>query len=184
MSGKEVWEEYPEIWSTKSSYFSWLRGGLRRVWSKCPVKIVFMQSNRFRIPSPRGGNYKPVWGAVCELCEETFQQKDLQVDHGEEVGSLKDFEDLAGFTKRLLAPAEGTLRFVCKPCHKIHSHSQRFNLTFEEARVAKLVIAKMKLPVSEQKTILANYSVLEVDMSNSAKRKESFEIIFNTGGEI
>ena len=32
---KEPWEAYPDVWPTKASFFSWLRGGLRRaLWEK------------------------------------------------------------------------------------------------------------------------------------------------------
>lgn len=47
------------------------------------------------------------------------------MDHVQECGSLRAFEDLPGFVKRLFVEADG-LRVVCKRCHhkKTHTHTQ------------------------------------------------------------
>ena len=43
--------EMSHVWKTESAFMSWLRGGIRRMWSKHPVRIEFMKQNRTRIPN-------------------------------------------------------------------------------------------------------------------------------------
>jgi len=44
--------------------------------------------------------------------------KEIQVDHVEPCGSLKTFEDLPGFVRRLFCEADG-LQVLCKAnCHR------------------------------------------------------------------
>jgi hypothetical protein len=43
-------------------------------------------------------------------------QKETQVDHIVECGSLRRFEDLPGFTERLFCEKEG-LQILCRRCH-------------------------------------------------------------------
>ena len=50
---KKLWELYPEIWKTESEFMSWIRGGIRRIWSKHPVKLEFIKQNRVKIPNPK-----------------------------------------------------------------------------------------------------------------------------------
>ena len=47
----KLWELYPNIWKSESAFMSWLRGGIRRMWSHHPVRIEFMKQNRIRIPT-------------------------------------------------------------------------------------------------------------------------------------
>lgn len=47
------WTQHPSIWKTKSSFFSWLRGGIRRsLWNKSPIKLEYIKKHRKRIPNP------------------------------------------------------------------------------------------------------------------------------------
>ena len=53
--------EMSNVWKTESAFMSWLRGGIRRMWSKHPVRIEFMKQNRIRIPNPnKSGKAKEV----------------------------------------------------------------------------------------------------------------------------
>lgn len=183
MSDNAPWEDYPDIWKNKTAYFTWLRGSMRRIWSKSPLKIKFIQANRFRIPSPRGKKYADVWGGKCSSCGNTFQQKELQVDHLVEAGSLRGWEDFDGFGKRLLAPMKGDLQLVCKPCHKIITHSQKKGLSFEEASIEVGVIAKCKLPPERQKEELLEAGFTELEISNAPKRRVCYTKLLKEGRE-
>ena len=37
--GKEPWEQCPDVWKTKAMFFQWMRGQMRRAWSRHPVKV-------------------------------------------------------------------------------------------------------------------------------------------------
>ena len=63
---RKMLSEMSHVWKTESAFMSWLRGGIRRMWSKHPVRIEFMKQNRIRIPNPnKNGKAKEVWGGVC-----------------------------------------------------------------------------------------------------------------------
>ena len=49
---RKMLSEMSHVWKTESAFMSWLRGGIRRMWSKHPVRIEFMKQNRIRIPNP------------------------------------------------------------------------------------------------------------------------------------
>lgn len=53
-----------------------------------------------------------------------FMQKQTQVDHIKECGSLRAYSDLPGFVERLFCEKDG-LQIVCKPCHKEKTNLQR-----------------------------------------------------------
>lgn len=50
------------------------------------------------------------------MCGNWFPEKEVQVDHIEECGTLKTFLDASGFLERMLCEKEG-MRCVCKACH-------------------------------------------------------------------
>jgi hypothetical protein len=143
---KELWEQYPQIWRSKSAFFSWIRGGLRRaLWMKHPVKLLFMNKHRQRVDNPNPKGKAPtVWGGVCSMCHGTFTQSQLEVDHIEGAGSLKSLDDLQGWVERLVFVAEDDLRFVCKDCNKALSDAQKNGTTYEEAIINKQAIALQK----------------------------------------
>lgn len=60
----------------------------------------------------------------CDECTEWFVQKDVEVDHIIPCGSLKTYDDLPGFVRRLFVGKDG-LRVVCKPCHKTKTQEAR-----------------------------------------------------------
>lgn len=168
------WEDFPSIWRNKSAFFTYLRGAFRRAWNKSPVKIKKLQQDRFKIPNPSKKGKREIWGAKCEVCENTFPMKDIQVDHKIEAGSLNDFSDIEGFVTRLLACGKDDLRLVCKECHTCLTHASKYGLTFEEAKVEKEIIAKMKAPVKKQKEELLKAGFSEGEVSNATKRKECY----------
>ena len=53
----------------------------------------------------------------CAACEQWFMQKQVEVDHLVEAGSLKSYEDLPGFVERLFTSPD-KLQVLCKDCHK------------------------------------------------------------------
>jgi hypothetical protein len=49
----------------------------------------------------------------------------LQIDHVEECGSLKCYEDIAPFLKRLTPESVSAFRVLCKICHQKFTNQQR-----------------------------------------------------------
>lgn len=51
-------------------------------------------------------------------------EKEVQIDHIVEVGSLTCSNDLPGFVDRLFCEVEG-FQTLCKPCHQVKTNSAR-----------------------------------------------------------
>lgn len=99
---------------TDSRYFSFIRSNLRRAWSKYPVKFQVLKENRRPF---QGDDKRTKWEYNCAICSKWFKTKDVEVDHIEPAGSLKEYSDLPAFVERLFCTKDN-LRVLCKPCHK------------------------------------------------------------------
>lgn len=139
---KSPWLNYPQIWPTKSSFLSFLRGGIRRaLWNRSPIKLEFIKKYRRKIKNPNPkGKVKEVWGGTCNLCGNEFPSNQLNVDHREGQNSLRELSDLQSFMESIVLVQESDLQFVCLPCHKIKNLQERTGVDFETARVEKSVI--------------------------------------------
>ena len=169
----EPWEQCPDVWKTKATFFQWMRGQMRRAWSRHPVKVAYMSNHRTRVPLGRPTVKNPkglVWGCTCEHCNQQFKQTECEVDHIDAAGSFKGWEDFEVWMTKLMHINFNSIRIVCKECHRIISYAERTGMTFDAARQAKQVIAFTKLSVHKQVGTLEFY-VGAGDYSNAAKRK-------------
>ena len=99
---------------TEAAFWSFIRSSLRRrtmVWK--PINEVKKEARRPYV----GENKRRKWKYQCAACKNYFSDKEIQVDHKIEAGSLKSGKDLEGFVERLFCEKEG-LQVVCKACHK------------------------------------------------------------------
>jgi 5-methylcytosine-specific restriction endonuclease McrA len=104
-------------WTT-ARFFGFIRSALRRTWTRWPEQ--YRARHMARRPY-KGKNKLQKWEFLCAECNEWFMAKNTQVHHKIECGQLKTFKDIAGFTERLLCPAEN-LMVLCKKCHKQKHH--------------------------------------------------------------
>ena len=168
---RKMLSEMSHVWKTESAFMSWLRGGIRRMWSKHPVRIEFMKQNRIRIPNPnKNGKTKEVWGGVCALTGELTPQTSLEVDHKKGNHSLRSIDDIQSFIESILLVTFEDLQLVSKDAHKIKSYAEKYNMTFDEAKVHKEVIEICK---DRQKVVdkLLEYNV-QSPPSNAKARRE------------
>lgn len=156
-------------WKNSVSFFTYLRGCLRKAWSRNPVKLNVLKAKRKQIKNPNPKGNKPtVWGAECEMCHKEFVLKDIQVDHVIAAGSLTKTEDIQGFVERLLYVTEDSLRLVCKWCNSSLAYAEKQGVSFEEARIEKEAILIMK--EKRDKEWLIERGV--VPESNATKRRK------------
>ena len=168
---RKMLSEMSHVWKTESAFMSWLRGGIRRMWSKHPVRIEFMKQNRIRIPNPnKNGKAKEVWGGVCALTGELTPQTSLEVDHKKGNHSLRSINDIQSFVESILLVTFDDLQLVSKDAHKIKSYAEKHNMTFEQAKVHKEIIEICK---DKQKVLdkLLEYNV-QSPPSNAKARRE------------
>lgn len=73
----------------------------------------------------KGPNKRQKVEVHCEGCNQWFPRQQVEADHvGEGAGSLRSFEDVAGFLERLFAEREGWRR-LCVSCHEKRTAEQR-----------------------------------------------------------
>ena len=179
---KKPWEEFPHIWKSESAFIVWIRGGLRKLWSKHPVKLEFMKANRKRIKNPNptaSKRFPEVWGAECNICKKDFTQNEIQIDHRGDEGTFTTMSEIEVYARHLYLVGFDDLQSVCKPCHKIINHSQRTGTSFEEAAMLKEVIRIFKEESKEDiiDFILAYDFNQEYNVNNEKARKESVTTI-------
>jgi len=172
--GKEPWEQCPDVWKTKAQFFQWMRGQMRRAWSRHPVKVAYMHQHRKRVPLGRVTTKNPqglVWGCQCEHCHQEFKQTECEVDHIDAAGSFKGWEDFEAWMHKLMHINFDSIRIVCKECHRIISYAERMGYTFEEAKLEKEVIAFTKLPIPKQIELIGTGSF----PTNAKQRRAAYK---------
>lgn len=98
---------------SESAFFGMIREGLRqksRWW-----KPILNTKKAAQIPYT-GTNKRRKYSYLCSECGGEFDAKQVVVHHIVECGSLRSFEDLPGFAKRLFCEQSG-LQLICKGCH-------------------------------------------------------------------
>ena len=135
------WDVPGVPWKTESAFYGWVRGQLRKGWSRHPVKNLLIQNNRFKKDNGKG---RKTWHLECSICKEDTPQTKIQIDHIHPAGSLKTTEDIGKFVERLYFVTFDTIRPVCIPCHEVLTFAERKGITFDEAVVEKQVVDIMK----------------------------------------
>lgn len=106
---------------TEAQFRGWIRSALRRLSQRWkPLYQTYNKAKRAIEDTERSlwGN-RVRWVYQCEVCENWFPKKLVQVDHKVPCGSLSNIETDAGpFILRLLCEADG-LRLLCLECHHL-----------------------------------------------------------------
>lgn len=170
----EPWVEFENIWSTKSKFMSWVRGGIRSgLWKRHPVKLEYMKSKTVLVENtnPRSMKAHPkVKACACEICGEVVTLANIEVDHVKGNHSLKSMDDLRSFIEGMIMVRFEDLQMVCKPCHKIKTHAEKKGLSFEDARIDKQMIDICKGSAEAVKSWLVQRGITPA--GTVGKRKE------------
>ncbi len=161
-------------WRNSVAWFTYLRGCLRKAWSRHPTRIAVVNKQRKQIENPGKGHRKTVWGFDCSLCGNTFPIKECQVDHITPAGSLQKTSDIQGFVERLLYIREEDLRLVCKNCNMSAAYAEKQGISFEEAACIKKVIKMEK-----EKSLVAFLEQNDTIPARTAKarREQAIDIL-------
>lgn len=177
-SSKQMpWQLKGVPWKTEAAFWGWVRGILRKGWSRHPVKLEYIKQHRKRIKNPNPkGKVPEVWGCTCEMCGNDFVQSMIEIDHLNAASSLRCIEDLQGFAERLLVVTFEDIRALCKPCHSIVTLSQKKGVSLEEATLEQKVIAIDKLNVTEVKKWLLERGITPAT-NKPGRRKQIKEFL-------
>lgn len=179
---KKPWLVEGSPWKTESAFWVWVRGVLRKGWSKHPIKIEYIKRHRMRVPNPKPSKRFPeVWGMECECCKKLVVQSEIQIDHIGDSSSFTGLDDARSYIEHLFLIDYESIRPLCLECHKIVNVMQAQKLTFEEARIQKEIIRISKLPKQELLAYLEQEGYSGESVSNDKKRRACVELILNKG---
>ena len=119
-------EEYPK-WS-EAKFFQFIRSGLRSKWTRWPPKFEVLNAARREY---QGDNKRQKYEYKCAKCRKHYPQKEVSVDHIEPVGTLRSFDDLPEFCRRLFV-GTSKLQLLCKRCHDKKTAAERKNKNNKE----------------------------------------------------
>ena len=169
------WEtkEGKQVWKSKSEYFNWLRGNLRKIWSDYPVRKVWKKESLRPVTSKErlGKAFHPSTKSVgqCVMCKDWMAGSKLECDHKKPSNGCSDWESVPSFVSYCVSEPATEFQLICKPCHRIKTYAERMGITFEEAKAAKKIIALMKDKKKVDK-LLAKHNL---PSNNDKARKES-----------
>jgi len=104
---------------TRSRYFQFIRSALRAAFNRYPAKFAAKKkAEKIVIGSRHKYEYQ------CAQCTEWFMGKEVQVDHKVPAGSLKEYEDIGEFCRKLFCESTD-LQLLCKPCHQLKTNEER-----------------------------------------------------------
>lgn len=104
---------YP-AWSD-AKFWSFIRSGLRSKWSRWPPKYEVLAAAKRKSKSE---NKRLKYEYQCAACRGWFPNSAVSVDHINPVGTLRDYDDLPSFVRRLFVGVE-QLQVLCSACHSI-----------------------------------------------------------------
>lgn len=108
---------------TESYILSRIRATLRRLSIQMPAARICRLNARRAYTA--GVNPRQKYEVQCSRCKEWFSDKFIDVDHVEPAGSLRSFDDVGPFARRLLFPGPDGLRCLCKECHKARHREEK-----------------------------------------------------------
>lgn len=113
--------EWP-TWS-EAKFWSFIRSGLRSKWSRWPAKYAVLAAAKRPY---KGQNKRQKYEFQCAKCKKWYAQKDVSVDHIEPVGSLRSYDDLPDFCRRLFVGVD-KLQVLCKKDHDAKTRAESQN---------------------------------------------------------
>jgi hypothetical protein len=108
---------------TEKAFFSWIRSHARRLSLKWKPRSDFLKEHRRPYI---GDNKRTKWEYQCRDCLGWFIQKNIEVNHIIQCGSITCFGEIGGFYERLLCEKDG-YEILCKECHRRLTNKQLYD---------------------------------------------------------
>lgn len=142
-----------------------VRGAVRKAWMRSNTKLSLLAKSAIHVTDvpkdrlPKGLTKASKWLYECSMCKDYFIPSKIQCDHIKGEHSLKTYDDMVGFTQSILDVGWEDLQLLCVDCHSYKTYSERYNVTLDEARKEKEVIAIMNSGVVKQKAFIKKHGV-------------------------
>lgn len=107
---------------TESKYFSTIRSALRKAFQYYkPMQEALNLASRPYV----GTNKLQKKEFQCNECKKWFKRVDVQIDHVQELGELRSYDDIVPFIKRLTTESVSDYQILCKPHHLVKTLKAR-----------------------------------------------------------
>jgi hypothetical protein len=156
----------------KPDFFVWLRSGLRSLSRKHAPLYEALAAAKHPY---KGSNPRQRFCYKCACCGLMWSAKEVALDHREDAGSLKSWEDVQGFMQRLFCGRDG-IDVLCHICHDRKTYATRHNVSLEEAQLQKDIIAACKHKTEDVVLFINSYDT-SLMTNNALQRKKSVETI-------
>jgi len=166
---------------TEARYVAWIRGALRKSWIRYPTQNEYKNSIRVKAPVlDEDGNQKIYksgkkrgqkvtrWECPCEECKVVFPAAQIQVDHIKSAGNTSSVKELQEFMANLFCGTDN-LQLLCKPCHEVKTHMDRYGFKTKEAAIKD----KKRIDFFKQKSIIVKKKLKEMGASEEQLRNDN-----------
>ena len=107
---------------TEAKYFSTIRSALRKAFQYYkPMQEALNLASRPYV----GTNKLQKKEFQCNECKQWFKRVDVQIDHIQELGELRSYNDVVPFIQRLTTENVNDYQILCKPHHLVKTLKAR-----------------------------------------------------------
>ena len=160
-----------------------VRTMIRSMWGDSVFKTEFLKRNSELInnQNPRSKKRFPMVRKYrCAICGELFGSTEVELDHIESENTLTSYEHINDFMTNIVLTSPDKLQALCKDkkskklgvthfgCHGIKTYSERYNVSFEEAKAEKEALQLIKQKKDKDYCI---ENGLVVESTQAARRK-------------
>lgn len=164
-----------------------VRTMIRSMWGDSVFKTEFLKRNSELVvnENPRSKKrYPMVRKYRCAICGELFGSTEVELDHLESENTLTSYEHINDFMTNIVLTSPDKLQVLCKDkkskklgvtrfgCHSTKTYSERYGVSFEEARAEKE--AKQLVDKKLDKQFLIDHNI-EVGSTQALRRKAIVE---------
>jgi len=167
MVGKP-WKDVPDLWKGEKQYLNWLRGQIRRIWSRHPIKHRYVAQRETPTPVEASALHLPIGCALtartkrlreCEMCKQWYPPSWLEVDHIHGGVGFDNYEEFLEWQERMLFVTFEDIRELCKTCHADVTLSQKLGCTLDAVPKERERIEFGKLKATKQNETLATLNL-------------------------
>ena len=169
-----------------------VRTMIRSAWGDSVFKTEFLKRNSELVvnENPRSKKrYPMVRRYRCAICGELFGSTEVELDHIESENALTSYEHINDFMTNIVLTSPDKLQVLCKDkkskklgvtrfgCHQLKTYSERYNVTFEEARAEKEAKQLVDKKLDKQFLIDHNVKAENIGSTQVVRRKQIVEIL-------
>ena len=169
-----------------------VRTMIRSCWGDSIFKTEFLKRNSELIvnENPRSKKRFPMVRKYrCAICGELFGSTEVELDHIESENTLTSYEHINDFMTNIVLTSPDKLQVLCKDkkskklgvtrfgCHQLKTYSERYNVTFEEARAEKEAKQLVDKKLDKQFLIDHNVKAENIGSKQAVRRKQIVEIL-------